>query len=192
MDLALGSGYLIAVAAHRVYFEEAISWCKGNDYMTGTAEHFIDKARNYLSSSYLPKIEQCLEALTDEDVWWRPNEESNSIGNLLLHLDGSTRMWIISAVGNAPNLRRRQQEFDERRGLSRAELMARLRATVAEADAVLAEVESDALMQRRQVGDVELTVLAAIFHAVEHFSMHTGQVITLTKLRTEKDLSLSN
>jgi uncharacterized damage-inducible protein DinB len=156
--------------------------------MTGTAEHFIAKA----SSSYLPKIERCLEALTDEDVWWRANEASNSIGNLLLHMDGSTRMWIISGVGNAPNLRQRQQEFDERKMISRAELAAQLRATVAEADAVLVRVTSDALMERRQVGDVELTVLAAIFHAVEHFSMHTGQVITLTKLRTGKDLSLSD
>ena len=160
--------------------------------MTDIAEHFIARARAYLSSSYLPKIERCLEALTDEDIWWRANRESNSIGNLLLHIDGSTRMWIISGVGNAPNLRQRQQEFDERRGFSRAELAARLRATVAEADAVLARVESDALMERRQVGEVELTVLGAIFHAVEHFSMHTGQVITLTKLRTGKDLSLSD
>lgn len=160
--------------------------------MTDIAEHFIVKARAYLTSSYLPKIERCLEALTDEDIWWRANEESNSIGNLLLHIDGSTRMWIISGVGNAPNLRLRQQEFDERRGFSRAELAAQLRATVAEADAVLAKVETDELMQRRQVGDVELTVLSAIFHAVEHFSMHTGQVIMLTKLRTGKDLSLSD
>jgi uncharacterized damage-inducible protein DinB len=140
----------------------------------------------------MPKLERCLEALTDEDVWWRANDESNSIGNLLLHIDGSTRMWIITGAGNAPNVRQRQQEFDERKVISRAELLARLRATVAEADGVLASLRSETLMALRQVGEVKLTVLAAIFHAVEHFSMHTGQVIMLTKLRTGKDLSLSD
>jgi uncharacterized damage-inducible protein DinB len=160
--------------------------------VTEIAEHFIAKARSYISSSYLPKIERCLETLTDEDVWWRANEESNSIGNLLLHLEGSTRMWIISGVGASPNLRQRQLEFDERKVIPRRELLSRLRATVAEVDAILAGVEHEVLLEWRQVGDVKLTVLAAIFHAVEHFSMHTGQVITLTKLRTGKDLSLTN
>lgn len=160
--------------------------------MTEIAEHFIGKARSYLSKSYLPKIERCLEAVTDEDVWWRAGRESNSIGNLLLHIDGSTRMWIISGVGNAPDRRERQQEFDEREVIPRRELIARLRATVAEADRVLASVKSEELLEWREVGEVKLTVLAAVFHAVEHFSMHTGQVIMLAKMRAGKDLSLSD
>jgi uncharacterized damage-inducible protein DinB len=160
--------------------------------MADIAKHFVDKARSYLSSSYLPKIESCLETLTDEEVWWRANSASNSIGNLLLHLDGSTRMWIVSGVGNAPDRRERQQEFDERSMISGAELIARLKATVAEADDVLAGVESAALLERRQVRDTNLTVLEAIFHAVEHFSMHAGQIIMLTKMRTGKDLSLTD
>ena len=160
--------------------------------MTEIAEHFISKARSYLTKSYLPKIERCLEALTDEDVWWRAGHESNSIGNLLLHIDGSTRMWIISGVGNAPNRRERQQEFDERKVIPRRELISRLRATVAEADRVMASVKSEELLERREVGEVKLTVLAAIFHAVEHFSMHTGQVIMLAKMRAGRDLSLSD
>lgn len=154
--------------------------------------HFIEKARSYFSEAYLPRIERCLAELTDEDVWWRPNDESNSIGNLLLHLDGSTRMWVVTTVGGAPNLRERQQEFDERTTIPRAELLERLRRTLAEVDEVLAGVDPSAMLERRAVWDEEVTVLDAIFHAVEHFSMHAGQVITLTKMRAGKDLRLTD
>jgi uncharacterized damage-inducible protein DinB len=154
------------------------------------AENFIASARSYLTSDYLPKIERCLERLTDEDVWWRAGEESNSVGNLLLHLDGSTRMWVVSGVGRAPDLRERQQEFDARAPIPRAELLARLKATISEVDEVLARVDAATLSERRQIRDMNVTGLEAIFHAVEHFSMHTGQIILLTKLRTGEDLKL--
>src|SRR6266704_2438355 len=61
----------------------------------------IEQARELLSSEYLPKIERCLEGLSDNDVWWRANDESNSIGNLLLHLSGNARQWIASGLGGA-------------------------------------------------------------------------------------------
>lgn len=160
--------------------------------MMDVAEHFIAEARRYLSSSYLSKIERSLESLTDEDVWWRANSESNSIGNLLLHIDGSTRMWIISGVGHAPDERHRQQEFDERSLIPRAELIARLKATVAEADDVLAHADTETLLEQRRIGDYDGTVLQAIFHAVEHFSMHAGQIIMLAKMRTGRDLRLTD
>lgn len=160
--------------------------------MTETARHFVEKARGYLSESYLPKLERCLAELTDEDVWWRAGAESNSIGNLLLHLDGSTRMWIVSTVGGEPNLRERQQEFDERTLLPRAELLARLRHTLAEVDEVLARVRPEEMLEKRRVWDEEVTVLDAIFHAVEHFSMHAGQIIMLAKMRAGKDLRLTD
>lgn len=158
---------------------------------TATAEHFVEKAREYLRESYLPKIERAVRELSDEDIWWRAGEESNSIGNLLLHLDGSSRMWIVSAVGGAPNLRERQQEFDARAPISREELIERLRQTLAEADATLAAVDVAKLLEKRRVWDEEVTALDAIFHAVEHFSMHAGQVIMLAKMRAGKDLRLS-
>jgi len=154
------------------------------------AENFIASARSYLTSDYLPKIERCLERLTDEDVWWRAGEESNSVGNLLLHLDGSTRMWVVSGIGRAPDLRERQQEFDARAPVPRAELLARLKATISEVDEVLARADAATLSERRQIRDMNVTGLEAIFHAVEHFSMHTGQIILLTKLRTGEDLKL--
>ncbi|MGB8509528.1 MAG: DinB family protein [Pyrinomonadaceae bacterium] len=160
--------------------------------MINVAGHFISEARRYLSSSYLPKIERSLEALTDEDVWWRAGEESNSIGNLVLHLDGSTRMWIVSGVGGETDHRLRQQEFDERAHIPRADLLARLKTTLAEVDAVLARVNDSALLEKRRIREHDYTVLEAVFHAVEHFAMHTGQIIMLAKMRAGVDLRLSD
>jgi uncharacterized damage-inducible protein DinB len=153
--------------------------------MADIAKQFIAQSRGFLSSDYLPKIERCLEAVSDEDVWWRANEASNCIGNLLLHLDGSTRAWIIGVVGDSHSPRDRQREFDEREQIPRSELMSRLRQTLAEADAVLARLDAGALLERRRARGEEVTVLLAIYHAVEHFSMHTGQIIMLAKMRSE-------
>src|SRR4026209_2602342 len=91
------------------------------------SEAFIHRAINFLATEYLPKIERCLERLTDEQIWWRANEESNSIGNLVLHLCGNARQWIISGVGGQPDARVRDTEFQQREVISRDRLLGLLR-----------------------------------------------------------------
>jgi len=156
--------------------------------MDETAQSFIAKARSLLVGEYLPKIELCLERLSDEEVWWRAGAESNSIGNLLLHLSGNARQWIVCGVGGAVDERERQQEFDERGGLPREQLLARLRQTLAEVDDTLARFETEHVLERRQIQGCDVSVLEAIFHVVEHFSMHTGQIILLTKMLKSVDM----
>ena len=148
------------------------------------------ESRRLLRSEYLPKIERCLERLSEEDVWWRPNETSNSIGNLLLHLCGNVGQWIIGGVGQRECERHRQQEFDERSHLPWRDLLAKLKATLAEADEVIGSLDSESLLARRHIQNDDVTVLEAIYHVVEHFGMHTGQIIVLTKMRTGTDLKL--
>jgi uncharacterized damage-inducible protein DinB len=154
------------------------------------SEAFLQKSVSLLAADFLPKIERCLDHLTDEDVWWRPNEASNSIGNLLLHPCGNVTQWIIGGVGGETRERRRQQEFDERTRIPPRELLARLRIVVERAGEVLRGLDADALLSRREIQDYDVTVLDAIYHVVEHFSMHTGQIIVLTKARTGEDLNL--
>jgi uncharacterized damage-inducible protein DinB len=153
-----------------------------------TARAFIAKARSLLGGDYLPKIERCLERLSDEEVWWRANEESNSIGNLLLHLAGNARQWIVCGIGGAVDKRTRQQEFDERAIVSRSELLAKIRETLAEVDNVLAGFDVSGILWQRQIQGSEVTVLDAVFHVVEHFAMHTGQIILLTKMLKSVDM----
>ena len=156
--------------------------------MNAIGQAFLDQSRRYLSDQYLPKIAACVERLSAEDLWWRNDPASNSAGNLLLHLAGNMRQWIISGLGGAPDHRQRQREFDARDGGSAAELLEQLRNTVREVDAVLAALRPETLLERRVIQGKDVTVMEAIYHVVEHFSMHTGQIIFLTKLRTGADL----
>jgi len=156
-------------------------------------QHFIDTCRYYVAREYLPKIRRCLEALTEEDVWWRPNPDSNSIGNLVLHLSGNIRQWIVSGVGGRPDVRERAKEFaadgDAEGGAwDRARLLAHMTSTLAEVDDTLAALKPEDLLRRTTIQGQDVSVLEGVFHAVEHFSMHTGQIIYITKLRTGADL----
>ena len=152
------------------------------------AKSFIDRAAEFLHDQYLPKIERCLEKLTDEQIWWRGNEESNSIGNLVLHLCGNARQWIISGVGSQPDSRVRDAEFAQREVISRDELLELLRSTLAEIDQVLRALDPALLLERRHIQGNDVDILNAIFHVTEHFSMHAGQIFLLTKLLTATDL----
>ncbi|HEX8748801.1 MAG TPA: DinB family protein [Pyrinomonadaceae bacterium] len=159
-----------------------------NQTKNEAAPAFIAKARSLLMTDYLPKIERCMEKLDDDEVWWRRGEESNSIGNLVLHLSGNVRQWIVSGIGGEADTRARQSEFDERTRMTRDELLARLRQTLQEADAVLENLRPDVILERRIFQGTEESILDAVFHVVEHFSMHTGQIILLTKMLTQSDL----
>jgi len=149
---------------------------------------FIDRAIGFLTRDYLPKIERCLEQLSDEQIWWRANEECNSIGNLVLHLCGNARQWIVCGLGSEPDTRIRDAEFAQRDPIARAELHQLLRSTVADVESVLLNLPPSTLLQKRTIQGSEVEVLEAIFHVTEHFSMHTGQIIMLTKILTATDL----
>jgi uncharacterized damage-inducible protein DinB len=155
-----------------------------------TGLDFLRHSRVLLVKEYLPKIERCLDRLTDQDIWWRPNEQSNSVGNLVLHLYGNVTQWMIGGVGGHTYERHRQQEFDEWRPLPKSELAARIREVIRAADRVLADLTTDDLRSRRHIQGYDVTVLEAIYHVVEHFGMHTGQIIWIAKARTGDDLKL--
>jgi hypothetical protein len=150
--------------------------------VTDISRAFIEQSRTLLVDSYLPRIEQAVHGLSIENVWWRANDQSNSIGNLILHLDGNLRQWIVCGIGGAADGRERQQEFDQRDGWSGPDLTRRLRGTVEEADVVLSNVDTTNLLEPRRIQSYDVTVMRAIYAAVEHFSMHTGQIILLAKM----------
>jgi len=152
------------------------------------ARAFVERSRRYLVRDYLPRIRAALARIPDEDVWWRPDEASNSVGNLLLHLAGNARQWIVSGVGGSVDLRRREEEFAARGGMSGAEALAVLEEAVRDVDEVLETLDPARLGERRTIQGHDVTVLEAIYHVVEHFSMHTGQILYVVKLRSGEDL----
>jgi uncharacterized damage-inducible protein DinB len=149
---------------------------------------FIDRAIAFLTGDYLPKIERCLEQLSDDQIWWRPNAESNSIGNLVLHLCGNARQWIVCGLGFEPDNRIRDAEFARRDPIPRAELLTLLRTTLNDVETTLRQLDPTTLLETRKIQGSDVDILEAIFHVTEHFSMHTGQIIMLTKMMTSDDL----
>jgi len=154
----------------------------------GTSDaEFIEASRVFLRDDYLPKLLHCVEQLSDEDLWWRPNEVSNSIGNLILHLSGNLRQWIISSVGGAEFKRDRDGEFAARGPVARAELITNLKQTISEVDRVLEVLDSRRLLERLKIQKYEVSTLQAVYHVVEHFGYHLGQILYIYKMRTGVD-----
>jgi uncharacterized damage-inducible protein DinB len=134
------------------------------------------------------RIETCVNGLAADQIWARSSDNENAIGNLVLHLSGNVRQWIVAGVGGRADTRQRDAEFAARGGSSGTELVAGLKATVEEAGGVLGEVSPERLGERIVVQHYDVTVLEAIYHVVEHFSGHTGQIIFATKMLTGSDL----
>ncbi|MGB7760048.1 MAG: DinB family protein [Bryobacteraceae bacterium] len=155
--------------------------------MSETDRLFLDCSLRRLKEQ-AHRIETCLGKLTPEQVWARGGDNENSIGNLVLHLCGNVRQWIVCGVGGRPDTRDRDSEFAARGGVSIPELSARLRETVDQATAVIAALAPERLPEPLVVQGYSISVLEAVYHVVEHFSGHTGQILFATKMLTGADL----
>jgi uncharacterized damage-inducible protein DinB len=127
------------------------------------------------------KIEHCLRQLDEEQLWWRPGPDMNAIGNLLLHLAGNLRQWIVAGVGDAVDTRERQREFDQREPIPKSQVWQRLAAVVEEAANVLRTVSADELMSLKRVQGNDVTKVHAMMHSVTHFQGHVQEIICLTR-----------
>ncbi len=134
------------------------------------------------------RIEDCLGRLSGEQIWMRNTENENSVGNLVLHLCGNVGQWIGSGVAAKPDTRERDKEFAARGNVTAAELGQRLNATVSEAASIIRNLNPARLSEMTTVQKYDVTVMEVIYHVVEHFAEHTGQVIFATKLLTGQDL----
>ena len=149
---------------------------------------FLEFSRTKLLEQYWPRLRACVESLTDEQVWWRPNEACNSVGNLLLHLEGNVRQWLIASFNEVNDHRDRPAEFAAKRSLSARELVEKLGNTLQEASVVLSRLTDADLKQVRNVQGYAVTGLQAVYQVVEHFGMHYGQVLYITKLLKAESL----
>ena len=135
-----------------------------------------------------PRIQKCMDQLSEEEIWKRPNESSNSVGNLILHLCGNMTQYIISSLGNVVDERQRDQEFLIRSGYSKAQLLEMLSSTVERSIEVITDLPEDDLLKTRSVQGFNHSGIGIIIHVVEHYSYHTGQIAFWTKLLKDKDL----
>ena len=144
-----------------------------------------------LEEQFLPPLLDCLEKLSEDEIWWRPNEASNSAGNLVLHLCGNMRQWIISGLGRAKDIRERDKEFSERGPIARSALGERFRQTVKESCAVLERLKPEDLTRRYRIQAFDVTGYEAAAQVTQHVAYHLGQIIYLTKLKRAQDLGFT-
>jgi hypothetical protein len=152
------------------------------------ATHFLKFSRQKLLGQYWPRLQKAVESLTDEQVWWRPNPASNSIGNLILHLNGNVTQWLVDSFNRDEDKRNRPAEFAAEGGITAAELLAKLAATMERAAQVLDRLTVDELLAPYEIQGYHVHGLDAIYQVVEHFGLHYGQIAYITKSLTERDL----
>jgi len=126
-------------------------------------------------------VEKCLEVLSEDDLWWRPHEQSNAVGNLVLHVAGSNRHFLEHVVGGAPGVRDRDAEFAERAGRSKADVLEIWSDVAARVDRVLRALTPERLLQ--PTSDRNRSVADVLLHVTHHNAFHIGQIIWITKLR---------
>ena len=153
---------------------------------------FIAYSRRRLLEEFLPRIQRCVDELSEEDFWWRAHETDNSVGNLLLHLCGNMRQWIISGIGGAADHRQRDEEFSTRTRLPKHIVLKNFETVVHDAVCVLEQFNPATLLEMRHIQQWDASCLDAISHVVEHVAEHMGQIIYITKLRKGIDLRLFN
>jgi hypothetical protein len=149
---------------------------------------FLEFSRKKLIEQYWPRLRTCVERLSDEQVWWRPNDASNSIGNLILHLNGNVRQWLVSSFKRSDDIRDRPAEFRERRLIPASALLEKLDTTLKEAAEVLASLSEADLLTTFEIQGYTVTGLYAIYQVVEHFGLHYGQIVYITKMMRGEDL----
>lgn len=142
----------------------------------------------YRMNESLRMIKICLDKLPEDKIWQKPNESSNSIGNLILHLCGNITQYGIASIKNEEDNRKRDEEFKATSGYTKAELIQKLSDTIDEAKRAFYEAPLDELLRKRFVQGFNFSGVGNIIHVTEHLSYHTGQIALWTKLLENKDL----
>jgi uncharacterized damage-inducible protein DinB len=153
-----------------------------------SATLFLEHSRKKLLTEWWPRLGTAVSSLSEEQLWWRPNEASNSIGNLLLHLNGNVRQWLVASFNRQQDRRDRPAEFSEKSGGSAAEVLAKLGATMDEATAVLSRLTEEDLLTPMEIQGYHVTGLDAVYQVVEHFGLHYGQIVYIIKALEGKDM----
>ena len=141
----------------------------------------LQESHRRIFEESLPRMRQCLNSLTDTEIWSRPNDNSNSVGNLVLHLCGNARQWIVSGLGGQPDVRQRQEEFDEQGPLPKSQLLTLIEDVETDMKTVLGSLTPAELLRVRKVQTFEEHGVAILIHVIEHFSYHVGQITYIVK-----------
>ena len=150
--------------------------------MPETVDHLLlQHIVTRLTSEFPRHVERCVAVLNEDDMWWRPHEQANAVGNLILHLAGSNRFYLEHVIGGAPDVRDRNAEFAARGERTKAEVLNVWREMTAAVVAALGGLTADRLTQ--PTSDRNRLVAEVLLHVTHHNALHIGQIVWITKLR---------
>jgi uncharacterized damage-inducible protein DinB len=139
--------------------------------------------RTRLVDDFPAQIGECLDLMTEEDLWWRPHETTNALGNLVLHLAGSNRYYIGYAIGGREVERDRDAEFAARGNPGKAEVLLQWHETVRIGAEVLNTLDPARLMDTTDRTGKKTTIASLLLHVSHHTAVHMGQIVWITKMR---------
>jgi len=142
----------------------------------------------YRMDESLRQIKICLDMLSEDAIWQKPNESSNSIGNLMLHLCGNITQYGIASINREEDNRKRDEEFSATSGYTKEELFKKLSDTIADAKRAFYDAHLSELLRKRSVQGFNFSGVGNIIHVTEHLSYHTGQIALWTKMLKNTDL----
>lgn len=145
----------------------------------------LEALRGRITRILPAQIRSCVEELTEEQLWWRPNEQANSVGNLVLHLSGSMRHYLSRGVGGIDYTRDRPAEFAERGPIPKEQLLANFNETISQAAEVLGSLDTSRFLDRTDEQDYVPTIFDMIFNIAIHLATHSGQIVYVTKMLKE-------
>ncbi len=157
-------------------------------FQTNPTNLFLAFSRDKLLNQFWPRLRACVESLTDEQIWWRPNPSSNSIGNLVLHLNGNLRQWLVDSFSKREDQRDRPAEFSASGTMTGNELLEKLNGTIHEAGEVMDRLSEADLIARYEIQGYNVHGLEAVYQVIEHFGLHYGQIAYVTKMLRDQDL----
>jgi uncharacterized damage-inducible protein DinB len=161
---------------------------KMNNNNKSVAQALITECERRLFDESLPRLKKCLALLSEQEIWFRPNSETVSVGNLVLHLCGNVRQWIVSGLGGVPDTRKRSEEFSEYGPIPTDDLVEHLDKIMKEARTVIRSLEPIDLLDKRNVQGFQESGVSILVHVMEHFSYHVGQITYFVKSKKGVDL----
>lgn len=148
----------------------------------------LEALRKRVTKIIPAQIRECVEQLSEEQLWWRPNEQANSVGNLVLHVSGSTRHYLSRSIGGIQYNRDRPAEFAERGPLPKEQLLSIFDETIAQARQVLDDFDTSRFLQQTEEPNYFSTLFEQILNITVHLATHAGQIVYVAKMLKEGTL----
>lgn len=159
-----------------------------DNFENSILQEFKTEIEKRLIEESIPRLIKCLNQLTVEEIWFRPNANTVSVGNLCLHLCGNVRQWLIAGLGGSADTRNRPLEFSTTGPLPTESLIEDLQKLSTEILKTLEKITAPDLLKKRPVQIYEESGLSILVHVTEHFSYHVGQVTYYVKSRKDVDM----